>query len=160
MKKSIIYLGIAVLTFSNVISALAQHSFIKGESLTQTVSSNASSDGNTNGNPLVERRNSNNSSNGEDTSSNDPATIIYTPYQKTIEEIIAENNQIIESTISPEQNTEENSTEDNQIDIAIEVSPVSTEKAMEERIIQDMQIIESSVLNTYQPIALEKYKKS
>jgi len=152
MKKSIIYFGIALLTITNVITALAQQSFVKGDSLTQTASSNVSLVGNAQSNRSIERRNSNND--GKPTAI-DPEAIVATTYQKTMEEIIAENNQIIESTISTEQFVE-----DNQINIAIEGNPVCSEKAIEEIIIQDSQIIESPVLNAIQPIALGKSKKS
>ncbi|ESU28893.1 hypothetical protein FLJC2902T_14900 [Flavobacterium limnosediminis JC2902] len=152
MKKSIIYLGIAVLTFTNVISALAQQSFIKEDSLAQTVSSDAGLAGNTQGTHSIERRKIH-------SANSTPETIVVTTYQKTMEEIIAENNQIIESTITPEQCAEAGSSKDNQIDIAIETIPVCSEKSMEERILQDSQVIESQFLTTLQPITLVKSRK-
>jgi len=158
MKKSIIILGIAVLTFTNVISALAQQSFIQGDSMAQTTtSSNASLTGKTHGNPLTEKR----SANEERDSENVNLEIIaVTAYQKTMEEIIAENNQIIESIVPTEQVAEDNSSQENQINISIEGYSFNGEKAMEDVIAQDSQIIENPVLNASLPITLGKSKKS
>ena len=152
MKKSIIYLGIALLTFTNVITALAQQSFIKEEGLAQTTASNKIQSSNS-----FEKSNNNNS--GNPVNKNEETVNIPT-YQKTIEEIIAENNQIIESNLSTEEYLEERNAEDFPIIISAEKSPVNYEKVMEERILQDSQIIESPVLNAITPIVSGKSKKA
>lgn len=152
MKKSIIYLGIALLTFTNVITALAQQSFIKEEGLAQMTASNKIQSNNP-----FEKRNNDNS--GNPVSKNEETVSIPT-YQKTIEEIIAENNQIIESNLSTEEYLEETNTEDFPIIITAEESPVDYEKVMKERILQDNQIIESQVLNAITPIVSGKSKKA
>ncbi|CAM3717859.1 hypothetical protein FSS13T_25790 [Flavobacterium saliperosum S13] len=152
MKKSVIYLGIALLTITNVISALAQQSFIKEESLAQTVTSRTNSVENALDNRSSERRDTNED---REAANGNMEIIAVTAYQKTMEEIIAENNLIIESTILTEQDVE-----DNQLDISIDASPFTSEKTIEERIQQDSQIIESPILNAVQPISLAKSKKS
>lgn len=151
MKKSIIYSGIALLTFTNVITALAQQSFLKDEGLTQTVAANKLVS-----NPF-ENRNGNDS--GTPASSNEEI-ILVPAYEKTIEEIITENNQIIESNLSTGEYLEEKNAEDFPIIITVEESPVNYEKVMEERILQDNQIIESPVLNAITPIVSGKSKKA
>lgn len=141
MKTSIIYLGIALITFSNVIPALSQESFIKGESLAQTVSSNQSKDRNS----FEAASNNSNSNKEQDVVSFDPETIAAPTYQKTIEEIIAEDNQITEGAISSELTSKES-----QIVVEIDGIPTSTEKTTEERILEDSQIIESPLSTTNQ----------
>jgi len=135
MKKSIIYLGIALVTFTNVALALDFQQSSNDESLNvaQTAQSTESLEPSSN--------------EGGDPASINPETIVVPTYQKTMEEIIAENNQIIESTLSLEQTASLSIAEDNQIDISIEITSVSSEEAMAERILQDSQIIESTVLN-------------
>ncbi|MGX7668230.1 hypothetical protein [Flavobacterium pedocola] len=151
MKNSIIYLGVALVTLTNVIQALGQQSFSKGDSLAQTVHYSKNFDGNTNGAFSIKR---NVNEGGNPVSAN--SEIITVPaYTKTVEEIIAENNQIIESATSTEQTTE-----DTLLDLTIDAAPVSDEQVLEERIEQDSQIIESPVLTAIQPSALKKSKRS
>ncbi len=157
MKKSVIYLGIALLTFTNVITALAQQTFFEEEALVQTVTANKLLSSNTYNNGLFEKRNENHT--GKTTSTNEE-TIVVPVYEKTMEEIIVENNQIIESSLSTEEYLEETNAQDFPIIISAEESPVDYEKVMEERILQDNQIIESPVLNTITPIVSGKSKKA
>ncbi|ESU22765.1 hypothetical protein FEDK69T_20260 [Flavobacterium enshiense DK69] len=149
MKKSIIYLGIALITFTNVISALGQQSH-NNDGLTQIVQSNENVEGHVQGNDVTER-NSNKAGNPVGI---EPTTIEIPTYEKTITEIIAENNQIIENTIPFEETTE-----DYLANLSSDFYPLDNEKTMEDIILQDNQIIESPVVNYIQPIALEKPKK-
>lgn len=151
MKKSIIYLGIALVTFSNVITALAQQSFIKGDCLTQTASSDPIVNKHTLDNHSIEARIT---SEDEDQANSSLELISITTHQKTVEEIIAENNLIIDSPIVTDQYDL-----GNQIDISIEDSPVTNDKTIEERILQDSQIIDSQILEVIQPTVLTKPKK-
>ncbi len=154
MKKSIIYLGIAVILFSNVISALnCQQSFnSEDRSLTQNIPSNENTDATIG---------KNSTGGGGDTSSVISDEIVVNPYQKTMEEIIAENNQIIESDL-PNEVTETTSEEDEQIRLSIisAQDPVYTEKTTEEIIMEDRQIIESPVFNEIPLYAIKKSSKS
>ncbi|UOK42378.1 MULTISPECIES: hypothetical protein [Flavobacterium] len=149
MKKSIIYLGIALVTFTNVISALGQQSQFK-YSLTQIAQSNENSEGNVQGNDVTERK--------SNTDGNlvriEPETIEIPTYKKNMAEIIAENNLIIENTIPSEETTE-----DYLANLSSDFYPLDNKKTMEEIILQDNQIIESPVVHYIQPIALEKPKK-
>lgn len=165
MKKSIIYLGIAVVAFTNVTSALSSQQSFNTEylSLTQTVQSEQTTDATTTGNDSLEKKS------GKEcggSSSINPETIVSTPYTKTMEEIIAENNQIIESEISNdllEKASEESIVEDNQIiDVTLggEVGPLYSEKTTEEIIMEDSQIIESPIFNAVQPIISVKIKNT
>ncbi|ESU18626.1 hypothetical protein FCR2A7T_29260 [Flavobacterium cauense R2A-7] len=154
MKKSIIYLGIAVILFSNVISALnCQQSFNNENlSLTQNIQSIENTDATIG---------KNSTGGGGDTSSVISDEIVVNPYQKTMEEIIAENNQIIESDL-PNEVTETTSEEDEQIRLSIisVQGPVYTEKTTEEIIMEDRQIIESPVFNEIPLYAIKKSSKS
>ncbi|ESU26704.1 hypothetical protein FLJC2902T_26790 [Flavobacterium limnosediminis JC2902] len=164
MKKSIIYLGIAALTFINVSAFNCQQLFdIEHLGSIQTVQSDQSSGVTTNGNDSAETITD---KKGGDPPRNNPEIIGIESYAKSMEEIIAENNQIIESTISneiAENETAEIPSADNQVidDIILaEVGPVYSEKTMEEIIQQDSQIIESPLLNESKPCNFKKSKKS
>lgn len=158
MKKSIIYLGIAVITFTNVISALnCQQSFNnEGLSWTETAQSNKNKATAASDNDSIEKK----FGNGDVDSANaTPEITGFRPYQKTTEEIIAENNQIIESTIYTEIIPLETITENYQIkDISVSI-PVCNEKSIEDIILQDNQIIENAILNEVEYIGVVKSKK-
>lgn len=151
MKKSIIYSGIALLTFTNVITVLAQQSFIKEDTWAQTAAVNKTTKHNTYNRMPFEKGNGNNSNKSV---SSFEETIMVPVYGKTMEEIIAENNQIIESTILTEQYAQ-----DNQLNITIDAFPINNEPEMVEKILQDRQIIEDPILNPIQPTVLTKSKK-
>jgi len=153
MKKSVIYLGIALLTFTNVITALAQQTFFEEETLVQTVTANKLLSSNTHNNGLFEKRNENYN---EKTTITNEETIVVPVYEKTMEEIIAENNQIIESSLSTAEYLEETNAQDFPIIISAEESPVDYEKVMEERILKDNQIIENQLSNAVTPIEPRK----
>lgn len=165
MKKSIIYLGIAVVAFTNVTSALSSQQSFNNEyfSLTQSVQSEQSTDATTTGNDSIEKKSGKECG---DAGSINPETILSTPYAKTIEEVIAEDNQIIESEISSdvvENASEESITIDNQVidmTISSEVGPLYSKKTTEEIIMEDSLIIESPIFNTAQPINAVKIKNT
>ncbi|MCG2611144.1 hypothetical protein LZZ90_06460 [Flavobacterium sp. SM15] len=150
MKTSIIYLGIALLTFSNVIPALSQESFIKGESLAQKVSSTQSKSRNASEEVSIKR----NSNAEQNVVSFDPEAIAAPAYEKTIEEIIAENNLITESSLLAELNADKN-----QIEVKIDGIPSNFEKTTEERILEDSQIIESQLSELNQMAVETKTRK-
>ena len=143
MKKSIIYLGIALVTFTNVALALDFQQSQEQENLnpTQTTFATENLESDTNNVGKVNR------SEGGNQKEVNPETITFPTYQKTIEEVIAENNLIIESDLSLEQTTEESIAEENLLAILTEVNTQNSEEVMAERIFQDSQIIESPVLN-------------
>ncbi|MEW5676186.1 hypothetical protein ABGT15_07720 [Flavobacterium enshiense] len=155
MKKSIIYLGIALVAFTNVISALAQQS-ITNDSSTQIVQSNENLEGSTSDASSKEK----NTTGVGNPVRFEPETIEVPVYQKTMAEIIAENNQIIESNMPYEQTTDENRATADTVNALIDFYPICTEKTMEEIILEGNQIIESPALNTIELLALEKPKKS
>lgn len=158
MKKSIIYLGIAVITFTNVISALNSQQSFNNEGLgwTKTTQSNKNKAVTASDNDSIEKE----LGNGDvDSATATPEVTDFRPYQKTTEEIIAENNQIIESTIYSEIIPLETITENYQIkDISISI-PVYNEKSIDEIMLQDSQIIENAILNEVQFIDTVKSKK-
>ena len=146
MKTSIIYLGIALVTFTNVISALGQQQHNE-DCLTQVVQSHEGSK-------------------GSQTDKKEKTPIYFEPqiievpvYQKTMAEIIAENNQIIESTLIPEE-TKKEIAYDDLLNFTIDNQPLVNEKTIEEVIEQNNQIIESPTSNKMYPIVLTKPKKS
>lgn len=147
MKKSIIYFGITVILFSNVISALnCQQSFNNEDrSLTQNIPSNENIEATVNGTASIAKKST---GKGGDTASVISEELVVNPYQKTMEEIIAENNQIIESNLLNQ--VEEPVTEDDQVSLSLisaEVGPVYNTKSTEEIIMEDRQIIESPIFN-------------
>lgn len=161
-KKSILYLGILLVAFTNGASALnCQQSIVKDkQSLTQTVQSNKKNTVASNDNDSIKKRGG---KKGSDSTNTSPQVIVYNPNQKTMEEIIAENNQITESTISDELalNTAA-SVEANQViehTVLSEIGSLCCEKTMEEIVKDDSQIIESAVLTEVQPINMKKSKK-
>ncbi|MET0759917.1 MAG: hypothetical protein ABWZ56_05825 [Flavobacterium sp.] len=174
MKNSIIYLGIALLTITNSITASnVRQSFIKNDASffsnkeysAEIIDSKEIVTETSNGNystikvfSLV-----------EDTAIFNPDTIVFNAYERTIEEIIAENNKIIESSISNEVSflyiekpIEEVIAENNQITespVSTEIQPLQIEKAIEEIITEDNKIIESTISKEFQPLDFEKIKK-
>lgn len=161
MKKSINYLGIAVILFSNVISALNCQQSFNNENLglTKNISLIENTDAPTvNGTDSIEKKDT---GNGGDSASVISEEIVVYPYQKTMEEIIEENNQIIESNLMNEVN--EPVTEDDQVSlsiISVEDGPVNTTKSTEEIIMEDRQIIESPVFSEIPLYAIKKSSKS
>ncbi|WP_313804153.1 hypothetical protein [Flavobacterium sp.] len=143
MKSSIIYLGIALITFSNVITATGQQSEINNR-LTQL----AFADGNVKEN----RSSSETTKNEKALVSSEIELITFPTYQKTMEEIIAENNQITENVLNT------TPTEKTEIEVILEMNRINNEKTMEEIISEDNLIIENDFSNK-QPIAVIKPKE-
>ncbi|KGO90220.1 hypothetical protein [Flavobacterium suncheonense] len=137
MKTAVIFLGIALATFTNVtLAADFEQSFEEDNRHPQENFQKSSS----------------NISAGFETStlkdidlissiSNLPTAPVH---KKTMEEIIAEDNLIIESNLT----TAKNTFEDNAIEPVVDLSPISPEKTIEQIILEDSQITESPVLNT------------
>lgn len=165
MKKSIIYLGIAVVAFTNITSALNRQQSFNTEyfSLTQAIQSDESTDAATIGMDSIEKETGKAKA---DVTGINPETIVSKPYTKTMEEIIAENNQIIESVLLDElavQTDETVITAEDQIILSIisaEGGPVYTTKSTEEIILEDSRIIESPVTNAIPLCAIKKSNKS
>lgn len=160
MKKSFFYLGIAVILFSNVISALnCQQSFNnENRSLTQNIPSNKNTEVTVNGADSIEKKNT---GQGGESTGVISEELLVNLYQKTMEEIIAENNQIIES--NQLNAVDEPVTEDDQVSLSIisaEVGPVYSKKTTEEIIMEDRQIIESPVFCEIPLHAIKKSSKS
>lgn len=170
MKNSIIYLGLALVTFTNVISASnARQSIIRNEVSSSKNKEYAAE--------VIDSKkigtevSAYNYSTGkvfspiEEEAIFNPDMVLHTDSQKSIEEIIAENNTIIESSISNEisflyleKSPEEIVAEDNQIiqsTISNEISFLYLEKSIEEIIAQDNQIIESTISNEIQSLDLK-----
>ncbi|HLF52988.1 hypothetical protein [Flavobacterium sp.] len=174
MKNSIIYLGIALLSITNSITASNVHqSFIKNDD--SSFSTKQHSAEVVDSKVIVTEISNDNDSTikvfslVEDTSIFNPDTVVFNAFERTIEEVIAENNQIIENGISNEisflyieKSTEEIIAEDNEIiesTISTEVQPLQIEKTIEEIIIEDNKIIESTISNEFQPLDFEKIKE-
>lgn len=138
MKTSIIYLGIALVTFTNVALAVDFEQSFEEE--------HRNPQGQTQKNITPEEITGPDTSAAKnyDFTSNTFDLPTVPAYQKTMEEIIAEDKQIIESDLA----TENNKWEDYSTTLVLELQPVATEKTIEEIILQDSQIIESPVVNT------------
>ena len=144
MKSSIIYLGIALVTFSNVITATGQQSDINNR-LVQL----AFVDGN-----IKEHRSSSEIIKNEKTLISSETDLITVPtYQKTMEEIIAENNQITENVLNV------TPTEKTEIEVILEMNRINNEKTIEEIISEDNLITENEFANNKQPVAVIKPKE-
>lgn len=149
MKTSIFYLGIALVTFTNVALAVE---------LEQSLDEDHR-------NP--ERQNQKNTTSegiaGFETSvakiydfTSNPSDLPTVPvYQKTMEEIIAEDKQIIESDLA----TVNNKWDDYSNTLVLELQPVAAEKTIEQIILEDSQIIESPVAITNKTILIGTSKE-
>ena len=127
MKSTIIFLGLVALTFTN---AKAANEF-KSQDLDQQELTTLNVENTQEfSNCIVEN-------NTRDTVIFNPTSVIKTIYVKTVEEIIAENKLISESQ-------EET------------VQPLSLETTIEDKITEDNQIIESSILKEFLPLDFEK----
>lgn len=139
MKNSIIYLGIALVTFTNAALAVDfQQSYTDENLITANAAQTIVSVGENNG------KSSYKAATSKDKDAETITLDIATPYQKTIEEVIAENNQIIESEDSYTANENLNEALFGE---TVSGEPQFSEQTIEERILQDSQIIESPLLN-------------
>jgi len=132
MKRSIIFLGLAALTFTTVNAAnefktqdIDQQEFAVLDTATLQENQLALASGLTTGNT------------GTDITVFNPDTVIQNNYVKTVEDVIRENKLITESK-------EEN------------FQPLSLGYTIEDRITEDNQIIESTVSNEIFPLDFEK----
>ncbi|MGX7668944.1 hypothetical protein [Flavobacterium pedocola] len=166
MKKSIIFLGIASVAFANVTLAInCQQSSVKEETgSTQTKQSFESLEAATKGNRLAVV-----SKDGGDPQIGNSEAIFYKPYQKTVQEIIAEDNQIIENSLSEqpatpcvEKTSNEPTSDESQVIesiIAMEACPLYSKKTIEQVIFDDSQIIENAIVSNVTSLNLGKKKK-
>ncbi len=162
MKSSIVLLGMAVLVFNFTTAAnnakaadKAPTVFTDHEQGDLFVAEN---------NPLEKR----NFAPVEDQVILNPAAVMTNTYEKTLEEIIAENNQIIESNITDEGVRYFEPTpiemiiqENNKIiedQSGAEVRPLYLDRTIEEQIAEDNAIIESTAV-TLQPLDFETINK-
>ncbi|WP_298221059.1 hypothetical protein [Flavobacterium sp.] len=162
MKNSIVLLGMAVLVFNLTTAANTS------KAINKTVTIATEDQGalfSTENNPLEKR----NFAPVEDQAILNPAAVIGTTYEKSIEEIIAENNQITEDQITDEgvfyfeaPSIENIIQENNKIiesqDTA-EIRPLYLERTIEDQIAEDNAIIESNVANILEPLDFETINK-
>ena len=143
MKKSIVYLGIIAVAFSNVILA----SNVVNEQLFSTMEKGQTTSFTEQNEQLLSSSSADIAGNAnklhsiEDTSVFDPKSVITTMYVKTTEEIIADNKQITESSVE-------------------EIQPLSIESTIADVIIEDNQIIESTITNVIYPLDFDKINRS
>ena len=152
MKHSIIHLGILLFAFANYANATSAASNLQSFSAVTTAQDNCQS-------TFTE----NPSGPDEETIMN-PETVIARKFTKSIEEIIAENNKIIESTLPNqtaflyiEKPIEEVISQNNQIiesDSDLQVQPLSIEKTLQDTIAEDNLIIESNIPTEVHPLGL------
>lgn len=163
MKKSTVYLGIAVAAFTNLSHATAITNVDEPGHFTSLQVMAV-----LNNKVLTEKVNSEpkDFAVGEEITTMDPAKVISLDVDKPIDELIKENNLITESIVSHdvtflyiEKSAEDLITEDNQIiesTISNKVQPLLIDKTIEETIATDNQIIESSITNEILPLSFEK----
>ena len=148
MKPSIFYLGVTVTAFANVVlaSEYQQAAFNEAASLIQTEQLNEKFSTATTEDHSRERRGSSETAAKTDVSSE---VLVLKPYEKTIQEVIAEDNLIVENaevfktSFSDNSNDVEEETTLNEF--VLENFPaLQIEKTAEETISEDQKIIESS----------------
>ena len=158
MKNSTLLLGMAVLVF-NLTTAANTSKIIK------STQDNEQDFFLIEKNPLEKR----NAVPVEDQVILNPATVIAVSYQKSLEEVIAENNQIIESNITDEgvryftETPIEDIIQQNNLIIesnyTLEVHPLYIERTIEDQIAEDNSIIESEIANVSMPLDFEVINK-
>ena len=154
MKKSIIYLGIALVSLSNVSNA--SNAFRNGKIFLYQEKSLLIG---------IENLEEKKAPKIVDETIFNPETVVSVNYVKTIEQIITENKSIIEdnTTVNNELVYLEKSIEDiinadNQLiesNINNQVEPIYIEKSIEDIINADNQLIESNISNEVYPLDLE-----
>lgn len=156
MKNSITLLGMALLVFNMNATANTSNTF-------KVTEENEQGDFFKENNPLAKR----NAAPVEDKTILNPATVMVNT-EKSIEEIIAENNQITESKITDEgvrffaeQPIETIIEQDNQIieSKTEEVRPLYLEKTVEDQIAEDNAIIESDMATVIQSLDFDSINK-
>ncbi|WP_309641910.1 hypothetical protein [Flavobacterium sp.] len=164
MKNSITLLGMAMLVFN--LTTAANTSKTTDKVVTVVTEDNEQADFfATEGNPLEKR----NAAPVEDQVILNPAVVMVNAYQKSVEEIIAENNQIIESNVIDEGVRYFEATaietiieQNNQIiesNNDTEVRPLYLDRTIEDQIAEDNAIIESDITSAFQPLDFESINK-
>jgi hypothetical protein len=158
MKNSIIYLGILLVAFTNNSSASNAFRMTSADVNVNQQSITLSS--------KILSCEQNKFTLVEDTTVLNPETVIAANFTRTIEEIIAENNQIIENKVTndatllyTEKTIEETIAENNQIiesTVDKVISFVYLDKSIEEIIAENNQIIESKPMVEVEPLYLPK----
>lgn len=150
-KSSIIYLGIALGAFTNVALALnyQQASFTEETNQTSMLQSFKNFATASDGDHSRERVGT------KENTAVTPEVIVFNPYEKTIEEVIAEDNLIIEDAILSEIDfsTEQTVTDENKsLDelLLAQVYPHYNVKTIEEIIAEDSKIIERPIMEAVQ----------
>ncbi|MCG2612398.1 hypothetical protein LZZ90_12860 [Flavobacterium sp. SM15] len=155
MKSSITYLGIALVAFTSFASALnCQQSFIKEEiRSTEVQSSNEIGVVKSNENHSLVKKCGHG---GRKMTVENAQGIDFQPYEKTIEEVIAENNQITENAVLEEVNSTYNNQQTvksiseadqiiNNIN-SMKGCAFLSERTMEEIILENNKIIENTIV--------------
>ena len=141
MKTTIIFLGLAVLNFTNGNAAneLNAQDLVQQDLTTISVDNAQKQSQLT----LVKNEISNFTieNTGEEVAIFNPATVIQSNYTKSIEEVIAENKLVTDTCTDTYQ-------------------PISLEMSLEDRIAENNQIIESSSNDEYLPLDFEKINRS
>jgi hypothetical protein len=142
MKTTIIFLGVAALSFTNIIAAneLKEQTFDKQQEFTVVVLENILKE---NGQFAKNQEFSKNIEgiNTNDTSIFNPSSVVKSSNVKTMEEIISENKLVTESTEDVYQ-------------------PITLEKTIEDSIVEFNQIIESNETNEVYPLDFEVINRS
>lgn len=147
MKTSIIYLGIALVTFTNVALAVDfEQSFEEDHRNPQAqTQKNATSE-------IIADSDTTTAKNHDLASITSDLPLVPV-YEKTMEEIIAEDYLITEGVFSA------NQIEEHTINISIDSFPTTIEKPIEEIILEDQQIIENQNNNIKFPIIIGNTKE-
>jgi len=142
MKTTIIFLGVAALSFTNTIAAneLKEQTFDKQQEFTAVVLENILQE---NGQFAKNQEFSKNIEgiNTNDTAIFNPSSVVKSSNVKTMEEIISENNLVTESKEDVYQ-------------------PITLEKTIEDNIVEFNQIIESTISNEVYPLDFEVINRS
>lgn len=140
MKTTIIFLGLAVLGFNNNITA----NELNAQDLVQQDLTTVGVENTQNQCQLILVKNENSrfviENTGEEAAIFNPASVIKSTYNKTLEEVISENKLVTDTC------------DDVYQPIALEMSP-------EDRIAERNQIVESNVDNEYYPLDFEKINR-
>jgi hypothetical protein len=141
MKTTIIFLGLAALSFTNTIVAKEskQQNFNLQQVTTSVIFQNSLQEG-----IVISSNEENLINNGvavSDIPFFDPCSVVKSSNLKTVEEIISENNLVIEATEEVYQ-------------------PISLERIIEDSIAENNEIIESTISNEVYPLDFEKINQT
>lgn len=140
MKTTIIFLGLAVLGFNNNITA----NELNAQDLVQQDLTTVGVENAQNQSQLILVKNENSrfviENTGEEAAIFNPASVIKSTYNKTLEEVISENKLVTDTCDDVYQ-------------------PIALEMSVEDRIAERNQIVESNVDNEYYPLDFEKINR-